>query len=132
GAAVGGAGVLAVVADMRDAKIVLARRVAVIDLVELRAAIIRCARALVALGRIIRRGRGDDGHARLRKLLLQRLERRLGVVRPTIRRGVADRRVIIAGTLHIGDGGIVFGRKAEFVVAQSGHGASPGSWLAPE
>ncbi|MHC2390906.1 hypothetical protein ACVIU7_005795 [Bradyrhizobium liaoningense] len=74
GAAVGGTGVLAVVADVRDAKVVLFRCVAVIDLVEFRTAIVRRARSLVSLGRIERRGRGDDGDARLRQRLLQRLD----------------------------------------------------------
>src|SRR6185436_5924247 len=36
-------------------------------------------------------------------------------------RGVADRRIIIAGPLHIGDRGIVVGRKAELVVKGGGH-----------
>ena len=122
GAAVGRRGVLAVVADMRDAQIVLLRRVAVIDLVEFGAAIIRRARTLIALGRIIGRGRGDDGHARLRQRLFQRLERRVDIMRPAIGRGVADRGVVVAGPLHVGDRGIVVGRKAELVVERAGHG----------
>ena len=121
GAAVGSRGVLAVVADMRDPQIVLLGGVAVIDLVELGAAVVGRSGALIALGGIILRGCGDDGHARLRERLLQRLERRVDIMRPAIGRGVADRGVIIAGPLHIGDRGIVVGRKAELVVEGAGH-----------
>ena len=49
GAAVGSCRVLAIVADMRDAQIMLLRRVPFINLVEFCAAIIRRARALVLL-----------------------------------------------------------------------------------
>ena len=66
GAAVGSCRVLAVVTDMRDPQIVLLGGVAVIDLVELGAAVVRGTRALIAFGRIIGRGCRDDGDARLR------------------------------------------------------------------
>ena len=121
GAAVGRAGMLAIVADMRDAQIVLLGGVAVIDLVELGAAVVGRAGTLITLGGIILRGCRDDGYARLRERLLQRLERRIDIVRPAIGRRVADRGVIIAGPLHVGDRGIVVGRKAELVVEGAGH-----------
>ena len=119
GAAVLGRGVDAVVADVRDAQVVLLRGVAVIDLVEFGAAIVLRARALVALGGIIGGGRGDDGDARLRQRLLQRLERRLEVVRPAIGRRVADRRVVVARALHVGDRRVVVRSEAELRVGRS-------------
>ena len=122
GAAVGRRGVLAVIADMRDAQIMLLRGVAVINLVEFCAAIVGRARTLIALLRIVGRGGGDDRHARLRQRLFQRLERRVDIVRPAIGRGVADRGIVVAGPLHIGDGGIIVGRKAGLVVERAWHG----------
>ena len=88
---------------MRDPQIVLLGGVAVIDLIEFGAAVIRSARALIALGRVILGSGGHDGHARLRQRLFQRLERRIDIMRPAVGRGVADRGVIVAGPLHIGD-----------------------------
>jgi hypothetical protein len=101
---------------MRDAQIVRLRGVAVIDLVEFGAAIIGRTGALIALRRIVGGGGGDDGDARLRQRLLQRLERRIDMMRPAIGRGVADRGVVVAGPLHIGDRGIMVGRKAQLIV----------------
>src|SRR5207245_6317334 len=91
GAAVGGRRMLAVVADMRDPQIVLLGGVAVIDLIELGAAVVGRPGPLIALAGIILRGCRDDGDARLRERLLQRLERRVDIMRPAIGRGVADR-----------------------------------------
>ncbi len=101
GAGVGRGGVLAVVADVRDAQVMLRGRVAVIDLVEFCAAIVRGARTLVALGRIVRCGRRHDRDAGILQWLLQRLERRREVVRPAVRRGVADRDIVIARPFHV-------------------------------
>src|SRR5205085_11098306 len=122
GAAVGCRRVLAIIADMRDAQIMWLRGVAVINLVEFCAAIIGSARTLIALLRIVRRGGGDDRHARLRQRLFQRLERRSDIMRPAIGRRVADRGIVVAGPLHIGDRGIIVGRKAGLVVERAWHG----------
>jgi hypothetical protein len=107
---------------MRDAQIMRLRGVAVIDLVELGAAIVRRTRALVALGGIIGGGGGDDSDARLRQRLLQRLERRIDMMGPAIGRGVADRGVVVAGPLHVGDRGIVVRRKAKLIIERARHG----------
>src|ERR1700730_4866545 len=110
---------------MRDAQIVLLRRLAVIDLVELGTTVIRSTRALIALRRIVRGGGGDDRHARLRQGLFQRLERCIEIVRPAIRRRVADRGVVVAGPLHVGDRRIVIRRKAKLVIERAWHGLRP-------
>src|SRR5258708_14612517 len=64
-AAVGRTGVLAVIADMRDAPIVRLSGVAVIDLIELGTIIIRTSPGLVALRRVVKRGGGEWSDPRL-------------------------------------------------------------------
>ena len=122
GAGILGLGVDAVVADVRDAQVVLLRRVALIDLVEFRAAVVLRAGTLIALGGVIWRGRGDESYARLRERLLQRLERGFEVVGPAIGRRVADRRVVVARALHVGNRRVVVRSKAELSVDIVGHG----------
>ena len=121
-AAVFGGGVGAVVADMRDSQVVRLRRVAGVDLVELRPAVVGRAGPLVALVGPIGCGGGDNGHARAGERLAQRRERRLDVMRPAIGRGVADRRVVLAGALHVGDRRVVVRREAEEGVEVAVHG----------
>src|SRR5450631_4859471 len=100
------------------------RGVAVINPVELGAAIVRRPGTLVALVGIIGGGCRDDGRARLRQRLFQRLKRRLDIMRPAIRRGVTDRGVVVAGPLHIGNRRIVIGRKPKLVIERAWHGWS--------
>ena len=121
GAAVGRGGVLTVIADVGDAKIMRERRVAVIDFVELGTAVISGAGALIAFRRIVGRSCRDNGHARSRQRFCQRLERRVRIVRPAVWRGVADRGVIIPRPLHIGNRRVIIGGEAEFVVLRDGH-----------
>ena len=113
GIAVLGCRMRAVVADMRDAQIVIAIGLAGIDRVELGGAVIRRARSLVALVRLIRRRRRDQPDPALGQRLVQRRERHLGVMRPAIRRAIAERLIIIADPRHIRDRRVVLGRKAE-------------------
>src|SRR5450432_1042669 len=114
---------LAVVADMRDAQIMRLRGVAVIYSIELGAAIIRRTGTLIALRGIVGSGGRNDGHPRLRQRLFQGLERRIDIMRPAIGRAVADRGVVVASPLHIGDRGVVVRRKAELLIKRvwTGH-----------
>ena len=113
GAGIFGRGVLAVDRDMRDAQVVVAVGIAGIDRVEFCRGVVGRARTLVALvGLVWRRGR-DDRDAALAERLSQRLERHLDIVRPFIRRAVAERRIVVADPLHIRDRHVVIDGKSE-------------------
>src|SRR5439155_25586324 len=73
--------------------------------------------ALIALARLIGRRRGDEPNAAVGERLLQRRERHLGIMRPAIGRAIAERLVILADALPIGDRRIVLGREAETLIA---------------
>ena len=121
GAAVVGRGVHAIIGDMGNPQVMRLRGIAVIDRIELGAAIVFGAWALVAPGGIERRRCRDDGNAGLGEGLAQGLERRTDIMRPAIWRGVADRLIIFAGPRHVGDRRIVVGRETELAVMRCRH-----------
>ena len=113
GSTVVGRGVHAIIGDMGNPHVMRLRGIAVIDRIELGAAIVFGARALVAPGGIERRRGRDDGNAGLGEGLAQGLEWRTDIMRPAIGRGVADRLIIFAGPRHVRDRRIVVGRETE-------------------
>src|SRR5438067_2316038 len=70
---------------------------------ELGRGVVGPARPLVPLVGLIGSRRRDEGDPALRERLLQGLERYVGEMGPVIRLGVAERRVILAGALHVGN-----------------------------
>ena len=103
------------------------RGIAVIDRIELGAAIVFGARALVAPGGIERRRGRDDRNAGLDKGLAQGLEWRTDIMRPAIGRGVADRLIIFAGPRHVRDRCIVVGRETRLAFRRCCHVLRSGS-----
>ncbi len=104
--------VLAVDRDMRDAQVVVQRRVRGIDVEELGGGVV-AARGLIALVRLIGRRRGDDRDAALPQRLSERMERRLRVMRPAIRRAIPQGGIVSARALDIGDRRILLGSETE-------------------
>src|SRR5438874_11575432 len=101
---------------MGNSQVVILRSVAVINRIEFWRAIVFGPRALVSLGRIERRRRGDNRDARLGERFFQRLKRRIYIMRPAIGRGVPDGGVIFASAGHVGDWRVVIGREASVIV----------------
>jgi hypothetical protein len=110
--------VLAVVANVADARVVVDGSVAGIDRVELGGGVVGGPRTLVAFVGLIGCGRRDQRQGAVRKLLLQRLERGVDVVRPAIGIVVTQREVILAGAAHVLERRVEVGRE----IGGVGHG----------
>src|SRR5207248_8376608 len=106
----------AIVADMRDAQIVLRSTVAGIDAVELRRGVVRGSRPLLALPGLIWRRRRHEADAAFAERPFEWRKRHLGIMRPAIRRAIAERLIIVADALQIGDRLIVLRCEAEAVL----------------
>src|ERR1700756_2025304 len=96
---------------MRNPQIGIDAAVSGIDFVEFGGGVIGRAGALIAFAGLVGGGGGDQGDAAPAERLFERLERYLGIMRPAIRRRIAERQVIAADPLYIGDRRILFGSK---------------------
>ncbi len=115
--------VLAVDRHVRDAQVVVRRGVARVHAIELRRRVVRRARALVALVRLVRRGGGDQRNACSRERHAQGHEGHVRVVRPFVRCAVAERRVVRARALQVRNRRVV--RRCETEVGFGRHGRRP-------
>ena len=110
---------LAVDGDMGDADIVVARRVAGIEGIELGRRVVRRARPLVALVRLKGRGGGDERYPRFCHRLAERREGRVLMMRPLVGIGIAKREIIGARALHTGNGGGIAAHKLRPAISMS-------------
>ena len=109
GAGVLGRRVLAIDRHVRDAQVVIVARVARVDAEEFRARVVRRAGTLIALVRLVRRRGRDERDAARRERAREAMERHLGVMRPFVRRAVAERLVVRADAFEIPDRQVVRG-----------------------
>src|ERR1700756_2981693 len=89
---------------MRNPQIGIDAAVSGIDFVEFGGGVIGRAGALIAFAGLVGGGGGDQGDAAPAERLFERLERYLGIMRPAIRRRIAERQIIVPDPLHIGIG----------------------------
>jgi hypothetical protein len=115
--------VLAVDRHVRDAQVVVDRRLARIDGVELRGAVVRRAGPLRALVRLVGRRRGDQRGRALRQRLGQRRERHVIEMRPAVRIAVTEREVPVTRALQVRDRRVLVGRETEVHVRVGIHRA---------
>ena len=103
--------------DMGDPQIVIDGSIPRIDRIKFCGRVVGCAGTLIALARLIRGGRGDQRNPAAGKRPSQWLERHLVIMRPTIGRAIAERLIIVADSLHIGDRRIMLGGKSRISVS---------------
>src|ERR1043166_9810937 len=94
----------AIVADMRDAQIVIRSAVPGIDAIELSRGIVGRTWTLVALPGLIRCRRCHEADAAFAERLFEWRKRYLGIMRPPIRRAIAESLEMFPDPRHKGEG----------------------------